>query len=131
MKTDPNTGEVAVTIRVNAPPIPTKEAVTPIGRIVGDNPTAINLRDHKELSGKKIVVVSAHFNDGSNTEYDKPFVAMKAFICEPDADPTPDDYRIVITGADNVFERLAAVSAENGFPISGLLRNSGRAWFID
>lgn len=125
---NPKTGEI---IPARFMP-PSKEAVTKVARVAGKNIEKLNLRDHPELSGMNIVVSEARVNAEGSAEYgNRPFVVMVAWVYPQGREPEPDDIRMVVTGADNIYFRMLEVIEQKAFPVSGVLRKSGRAWFID
>lgn len=127
-KTDPKTGEI-VPARLLPPPLKT---ITSIARVSGKNIQKLNLRDHPELSGMNIIVTEARFNPEGSAEYgNRPYVVMLAFVFQQGREATPDDARMIVTGADNLYWRMQDAVAAKALPISGVLRKSGRAWFID
>ncbi len=125
---DPKTGEI-VPARFLPP---AKETITRVARVAGRNIEKINLRDHPELSGMNILISEARVNAEGSAEYgNRPFVVMAAWVFPQNREPEPDDVRMVVTGADNIFFRMLEVIEQKAFPVSGVLRKSGRAWFID
>lgn len=105
---------------------PKAETITKISDVAGRNPPSFNLRDHPELDGLNIIIISARIAEGETRDY----VVMRAFLYAGDT-PTPENLCVMITGAENIVEKLTIVIEQNAFPTSGKLRKSGRAWFID
>lgn len=114
------------TIVTQAPRIPSPDQITPMATVAGRNPRGMNLKDHPELDGLNLIMTAARFVEGENNTY----VVMQgwAFVGES---PTDDERCVIVTGSENIVERMAVVVAANAFPVSGKLRKSGRAWFID
>lgn len=108
-----------------------RAAVSNINDVAGRNPAAFNLRDHPEFSGMEMYVQDATFKqgviDGNTTTY----VLATVRICAPGADPNSVEPGIIMTGSSNIFDRIVAAMQANALPIKGLLRKSGRAWFLD
>lgn len=113
-------------IALHQPTPPDPRSVTPIKSIAGHNPAAMNLRDHPELDGMKIIVESARMADGET----KPYVILKAWVYVGDA-PEADNACVVVTGSENIVERMLLAISNDALPVSGTLRKSGRAWFLD
>jgi hypothetical protein len=55
---------------------------------------------------------------------------MRCYVFAGDK-PNADNAAVVVTGSENIVERLALVIEANAFPVLGKLRKGGRAWFID
>lgn len=124
---------VAVNVRPSPPAL---ESVTPLSSVAGKNPQAINLRDHEELDGTTCIVVEARFMEGSGDLGD--YVIFGAYIVpNPSVQPRQEDFVLVMTGAENVYTRIAAAAQEHAFPVMGTLRRvqgsvAGRSmWFLD
>lgn len=125
---NPKTGEI---IPARFMP-PAKETVTKVARVAGRNIEKVNLRDHGELNGYNITVGEARVNAEGSAEYgNRPFVIMVAWVYPQGREAEPDDIRMVVTGSDNVYWRMLEAIDKKAFPVSGVLRKSGRAWFID
>lgn len=125
---NPKTGEI---IPARFLP-PAKEAITKIARVAGKNIEKLNLRDHPELNGHNIIISEARVNAEGSAEYgNRPFVVMVAWVFQQGREPEPDDVRMVVTGSDNIYFRVLDAINAKALPISGVLRKSGRAWFID
>lgn len=110
---------------------PDMKAITPIDKVAGKNPAAANLRDHPEFSGMQCTIVDAKFGSGDIGGKSTAFVVIACFLHAVGAKPKEEDARVLITGSDNVYARVATAYAQSAFPISGVLRKSGRAWFLD
>lgn len=95
----------------------------------GARPPLYNLRDHEELSGRKIAIVQVHYNEGEFGQY--AFIA--AFFIDPPNSPEKPAPVVLMTGSEDILGRLAQFAdvIENGTPVIGVLRHSGRAWFLD
>jgi hypothetical protein len=100
--------------------------VKSINSVAGPNARGMNLRDHAELDGLKILVVGARLAEGEQSTY----VVMRCYVFAGDK-PNADNAAVVVTGSENIVERLALVIEANAFPVLGKLRKGGRAWFID
>lgn len=124
---------VAVNVR---PMPPAVETITPLKVVAGENTRAINLRDHPELDGKTCIVVEARFMQGSEEMGD--YVIFGAYIV-PDANTQAkqEDFVMIMTGAENVYTRIASAVQDKVLPVSGTLRRvqgsvAGRSmWFLD
>jgi hypothetical protein len=114
---------------VHAKPAPPALAtVSPLKAVAGENPSAVNLKDHPDLSGKSLVIVGCQFKEGDMGEY----VLIACYVVDgPDVQPTEKDFTLVMTGSENVLNRLAIANQEHAFPVVGTLRQVGRAWFLD
>lgn len=110
---------------------PAMSSVTPVQKVSGQNTAKVNLRDNPELNGMTIIVTDARLNAEGSAEYAQPYLVAKCFIFPPSREATPEDARVLVTGSGNVYERLLDCKMNNAFPISGTLRKSGRAWFLD
>lgn len=128
---DSKTGEIIVSRPAIALRPPDPKSVKKIGDVAGANPPAINLRDHPELHGMELQVVDVHFTSGDTGGKKTTYMVAAAYIVRPGAKATPDDFRIVLTGADNVMGRVMEAFSNNALPVSGILRKAGRAWFLD
>jgi hypothetical protein len=113
---------------------PMIEEVTPIQNIAGKQIPAWNLKEHPELDGARIVVTKVKPNDGASSEFG-PFVVCEVWViptgknlkdCNPES-----DLKMIITGADNVYERTVLALSNEALPFSATLRKSGRSWFLD
>lgn len=121
---------------VNVPPahvtVPDEAIITPIQKVSGANVAKVNLRDHPEMDGMRVIVMSARLNADGNAEFGgKPYAVAQAFIFPAARKATAEDLRVLVTGAGNLYDRLADCVQTNAFPVSGILRKSGRAWFLD
>lgn len=128
---DARTGEVIVLKQeANFQP-PDPRTVSDVNKVVGKNPPAINLRDHPEFAGMEITVMDVRFTGGDIGGKKTTYMVAACFITAPGRKATQEDFRVVITGADNVMQRIAAAYAQGALPIKGTLRKAGRAWFLD
>ena len=108
--------------------LPKLGEVTNLADVAGENIVAHNLRDHPEYDGKVLVIADVKFNSGETG----PYAVFNAYILPPGAKTvTEENHVIIMTGSENVVERLARVLAATGFPIKAQLRKAGRAWFLD
>lgn len=105
--------------------------VSNINAVAGKNPMAVNLRDHPEFAGMDLYVQDVTFHEGTGDGKKTLFLVASGRICAPGGDPNKVEPMVLITGASNVFDRIAYASAQGAFPIKGTLRKSGRAWFLD
>lgn len=128
---DRTTGEAIVVRERGALTPPDPKALTPIAKAAGANPPAINLRDHPEFHGMEMQVVDVQFRSGEIGGRKTTFMLAACYVVKPGAKATQDDYRVVLTGADNVMARVMEAVATNALPIKGTLRKAGRAWFLD
>ena len=130
-KADPKTGEI-ITISPKYQ-FPAEAAVTPVQKVSGKNILHINLRDHPELNDLHIVIAAAGFNMDGSPEYNsKPYCTLICWVWPKTREvDMVADLRSISTGAGNVFDRTLDAQNANAFPISGTLRKSGRAWFLD
>lgn len=110
---------------------PDMKSVTPVDKVAGKNPAAANLRDHPEFSGLQCTIVDAKFGTGDISGKSTAFVVIACFLHQAGSKPKEEDARVLITGSDNVYARVAQAYGQNAFPITGVLRKSGRAWFLD
>jgi hypothetical protein len=100
-----------------------------IGDVAGPNPKGYNLRDHPELDGSDFVAVEVRFREG---EYEgKTYVITNGFLIRPGVSDKDAEKATLITGADNVVNRLSEAVANDGLPCRGTLRSGGQAWFLD
>lgn len=107
---------------------PAVETITPLQNVAGKQPPAWNLKDHNELDGRRVVVVKASYSQG---DYGG-FVILHSYFWPDDKKaPGEDDAITLITGSQNVIERMAFATSQSAFPVVGRLRKSGRAWFLD
>ena len=112
--------------------IPDMSTVTEVSDALGNNPVMVNLRDHPEFAGMKLVVGRATFTNGLIDGRVTDFVIIEGFIMPPSQKQPTDENRILLsTGAGNVYTRCAQAFTANLFPFAGLLRHAGRAWFLD
>lgn len=105
--------------------------VNNINQVAGKNPLSVNLRDHPEFSGMDLYVQEVTFHEGTGDGKKTLFLVATGRICAPGGDPNKVEPVVLITGASNVFDRVAVAAAAGAFPIKGTLRKSGRAWFLD
>ena len=105
---------------------PDMATVKSIDSVAGPNARGMNLRDHAELDGLKILVVSARLAEGEQSTY----VVIRCYVFAGDK-PNADNAAVIVTGSENIVERLALVIESDAFPVLGKLRKGGRAWFID
>lgn len=127
---DPDTGEVTLTNYRVAPPdlsqARTAEDVT------GKNIEFINLKDHKEMDGKKVAIIHVTVKEGSGEFEDKkPYVILGVWLL--DDNDKPVEPKVIMTGAENVLARVLTAERliNDGTPIIGTFRNHGRAWALD
>ena len=127
-KVDQSTGEI-ITYRepVTGLTIPDMKTVKPVQEVAGKNPAGVNLRDHPEYDGLIFVCQRARIASGESGE----FIIATGFVFPETVQPTMDHAVTLITGSDNVYNRIVAAMEQNAFPISGKLRKGGRAWFLD
>lgn len=128
---DPKTGEVIVFKAPVAITPPKRNTLTDINKVAGKNPAAINLRDHPEFAGMELIVADVRLTSGEISGHKTNYAIIACFLVTPGKEPTKDDFRMLITGADNVYDRVVEAVLANALPISGTLRHSGRAWFLD
>lgn len=108
--------------------LPKLGAVTSLADVAGENIKAHNLRDHPEYDGQILVIADVKFNSGETG----PYAVFNAYRLPPGSKTvTEENHVIIMTGSENVVERLARVLAANGFPVKAQLRKAGRAWFLD
>lgn len=116
---------------------PKPATVTDLKTIAGENPLAVNLKDNPQLAGKQITIKSVVWKSANKDGTGAPYILADAFVTDPGVDPTPENYILLMTGAENIVNRLgdAELATENGspYPIKGILRLSprGNAWFLD
>jgi hypothetical protein len=121
------------------PRLPDPATVTPLRKIAGTNPQPTNLKDHPELDGRVIVINDCKVNPEG--EYG-PFCILDVWLLPKEkkaedlakmkaTDFTEEDHTVIITGAGNLYSRVTLALSEDALPISGTLRKSGRAWFLD
>lgn len=129
----PNDGGTPFPLVVKPSPLvpPDLKTVTNVSQVAGKNPPACNLRDHDELSGMDVYIVDCAFGSGDQNGRPSPFVVIKGFVTSPGKAPTEENAMVIVTGADNVYQRVALAFADHMLPIRGTLRKSGRAWFLD
>ncbi len=125
------TGEVTSMKTQAALTIPDMSTVTEISAVAGANPEMVNLRDHPELAGMRFLIQRARFTNGMIDGRTTDFVILEGFIFPPGQQPTEDNRVLVSTGADNIYQRVAAAFAADALPIIGTLRYAGRARFLD
>lgn len=139
-KVDPNTGEIYVPRVTSARTIaiPKKETITPLSKIAGENPPALNLRDNRDFfNGKEIIIMEAKFRESTVDGKLSSFVIMAGFVYVPGTEPKQEDFKIIMTGSENVQGRLAEAEMAAGegspYPIVARFRcaQGGRAWFLD
>jgi hypothetical protein len=96
---------------------------------LGPRPEFMNLKDHPELDGVSIAVCNVKFTSG---EYGD-FCFLGALILSVSDNPKPVKAVVIMTGASDVFARVAMCSniINNGTPVIGTLRKVGRAWVLD
>lgn len=117
--------------------LPKNSTVTPIETVAGKNPPASNLRDHPELNGMDVVIMANRFQDSTLGGKKGTYAIMACFVSAPGVEPKEEDFRILMTGSENVQGRLADAELAAGdgspYPLRGRLRLSpgGRAWFLD
>ena len=105
---------------------PDMATVSSINTVAGKNQRGMNLRDHAELDGLNILIVGARLAEGEQSTY----VVMRCYVYAGDK-PQADNLAVIVTGSENIVERLAVCIESNAFPVLGKLRKGGRAWFID
>lgn len=122
------TGEV-ITYRepVTALAVPDMSTVTEVQAVAGKNPPGVNLKDHPEYDGLSLIVTRARIASGEDGEY----IIATGFVFPETVKPTMDHAVTIITGSENVYNRVVAAMEQNAFPIKGRLRKGGRAWFLD
>jgi hypothetical protein len=136
---DPQTGEIIVARGTKRAmmKIPKREEITPLDKVAGKNPPAINLRDHPELAGKELVIMDAKFLPSTLGGKLDTYLLMACFVTAPGQDPKEEDFVIIMTGSENVQGRVADAEMAAGegspYPLRATLRCSqgGRAWFLD
>lgn len=109
---------------------PKPATVTDLKTIAGENPLAVNLKDNPQLNGKQVTIKNVVWKSENRDGTGKPFIVADAFVTEPGVDPTAENYILLMTGAENIINRLgdAELAAENGspYPIKFILRMSTR-----
>lgn len=128
---DARTGEVILIKDQTDFQPPDPRTVSDVNKVVGKNPPKANLRDHPEYSGMEITIMDVRFTGGDIGGKKTTFMVAPAYITVPGRKATQEDFRMLITGSDNVIGRVAAAFAKGALPIKGTLRLSGRAWFLD
>lgn len=133
-----NTGEIIVAQGTRRELNPPKlKQVTAIKEVAGENPLAINLKDHPELNGQHIIIVETKWKPSTLGGHLNTFVLFGAYVCAPGEEPKKEQYQLFMTGAENVQGRLADAEMQAGegspYPLSATLRCSkgGQAWFLD
>lgn len=112
-KVDPRTGEVITAggkFDITKPPDP--KTVSDINTVAGKNPRAVNLRDHPELDGMELYVGDVKFGSGDIGGKHTTYCVMAGFVCAPGKKPTEADAVMIITGADNIYSRIAQAYVE-------------------
>lgn len=105
---------------------PAMATITPVNKVLGDQPPAWNLRDHPELDGMQFIITKFKVSKGDQGDY----LIMDGYRLPAGIDePRPEDRLIVITGSSNVLERV--LPTVDQLPVMGKFRKSGRAWFFD
>jgi hypothetical protein len=132
VRVDPRSG-LAIRIKtaedMAIPPDP--KSVSPIDKVAGKNPPVANLRDHPEWAGMDLYITDVRFGEGEvNGKHSDYFIAV-AFVCAPGKKPAKENFVLLRTGADNVYQRIAEAYVKNALPVKGTLRRGGRAWFLD
>ena len=121
------------------PRFPDPATVTPLKKVAGVNPPPTNLKDHPELDGRVIIINDCKVNPEG--EYG-PFCILDVWLLGKGkkvedvakmkaTDFSEEDHTVIITGAGNLYSRVTLALSEDALPISGTLRKSGRAWFLD
>lgn len=111
---------------------PSRASVTKVEQVSGKNLPKVNLKDNADASGKILIATKAVLNTEGSPEYGaRPFVIITGFLFPPSREAQPEDACVVVTGASNVYERMADALNAKAFPVQGVLRKSGRAWFLD
>lgn len=100
-----------------------------IKELGGTRPPLYNLRDHEELDGRKVAIVQVRYNEGEFGQY----AIIAAFFIDPPNSPDKPAPVVLMTGSEDILGRLAQFAdvIDNGTPLIGVLRHSGRAWFLD
>lgn len=129
--TDARTGALIRVSPAQALTPPDLKTVKRVDAVAGKNPAAANLRDHPEFSGMEFYVTDAKFGTGDISGRSTAFVVMLGYLVKAGDKPKEDNLVTIITGADNVYARIAQAYVKEAFPIVGTLRKSGRAWFLD
>lgn len=114
---------------------PKPATVTELKIIAGENPLAVNLKDNPQLAGKQLTIKSVVWKTENRDGTGKPFIVADAFVTEPGIEPTPENYILLMTGAELIVNRLgdAELAAEGGspYPVRGILHMSTRGtWSI-
>ena len=131
-KVDPRTGK-AIVIRTPESMVtpPSEKSISPIDQVVGKNPPVQSLRYHPEWAGMQITVTDVTFGDGMIGDKKTEYMMAACFITAPGAKATPENFVLLRTGADNVYQRVSAAWAQGALPIRGTLRLAGRKWLLD
>jgi hypothetical protein len=104
-----------------------------VEEICGNNIHAVSLRDHPEFNGMDLIVTPAiEWGEGMVDGNKTAFVKAGCFLIKPGAkEARPEDAILLITGSENVYDRIAEAQQAGGLPMRGSLRKAGRAWFLD
>lgn len=104
--------------------------------VVGKNVIPINLRNNPELAGREIVVTRYVPKEGmaekDGTMVPTTYLMIEAWILEDGKIVNDEAHRrVLMTGSENVVNRILAADSIDGLPVRGRLRRENRAWFLD
>jgi hypothetical protein len=104
-----------------------------ISEVSGDNVHAVSLRDHPEFQGMDLIVTSdVHWGEGMIDGNKTAFVKAGCFLIPHGAkEVKKEDAVLLITGSENIYDRIADAQQAGELPVRGTLRKAGRAWFLD
>ncbi len=99
--------------------------------LAGQRPPVINLRDHKELDGKRYAIVQYELHTGLIDGKETEFSILAGFIVDDAGNPIQP--LAIMTGAGDIISRVYEFMPvlDAGTPVIGVFRNNGRAWFFD
>lgn len=128
---DPETGEIVESSNGSSWSPPSLKNARRVKDVAGELPQYINLKDHPELSGVEIAIVSVSDPvPGDLGDYVK-------IACYPLKDGEPGKPIVIVTGAENVLNRALAIQGEASpeTPVIGTLREVGNAtrtaWLLE
>lgn len=101
-----------------------------LSQVAGDNLTVINLRDHEEMDGQTVALVSrGQMKNGDYGDY----ILFPVILLEGSDDDgyKPVGNALIMTGSSNVIERVRASGSSMENPVIATFRMGGRAWFLD
>jgi len=104
-----------------------------VSEICGENIHAVSLRDHPEFAGMDLVVTPAvEWGEGMIDGNKTAFVKAGCFLLKAGAkEARKENAILLITGSENIYDRIAEAQQNGGLPMRGTLRKAGRAWFLD